>query len=148
LARWLYAIEERMPPPDADQLTQELAALCTAHQVTAYPLLFADDTSPHICMLPPAWDLQRLLYTQPPQRLDALQMPDADLTGAAPTWLQELAFGTLLDYVTATYGQEGIARLIEGFHQYDTWHELVPAAFGVSAVEFEQGWQTYLQALE
>jgi hypothetical protein len=144
LARWLYGIERRTPAPDVDQLRQELAELCTAHQVTAYP----GDTGTHLCTLPPTWDLERLLHTQPPQRLDALRMPDVDLTGAAPTWLQELAFGTLLDYVTATYGQEGIAGLIEGFRRYDTWNALLPAVFGVSAAEFEQGWQAYLHALE
>lgn len=31
---------------------------------------------------------------------------------------------------------------------YDTWHELVPAVFGVSTAEFEQGWQAYLQVLK
>lgn len=148
LARRLYGIEGRASPPDVDQLAQELAELCMAHQVTAYPSFFAGDTGTHLCTLPPTSDLKRLLHTPPPQRLDALQMPDADLTGAAPTWLQELAFGTLLDYVTATYGQEGITGLIEGFRQYDAWNALVPAVFGVSAAEFEQGWQAYLKALE
>lgn len=150
LARWLYGIEERTPTPDVDQLTQELAELCTAHQVTVYPSLFAHDTGTHLCRVPSTWELELLLllHTQPPRRLDALQMPDTDLTGAAPTWQQELAFGTLLDYVTATYGREGFAGLLEGFRQYDTWHSLVPAVFGVSAAEFEQGWQAYLQALE
>lgn len=148
LARWLYGIEGRTPPPDADQLAQELVELCRTHQVTAYPSFFAGITHTHLCTRPPIWDLKRLLRIPAPQRLDALHMPDVDLTGAAPSWLQELAFGTLLDYVTATYGREGIAGLIEGFRQYDTWHALVPAVFGVSAAEFEQGWQAYLRALQ
>jgi len=55
---------------------------------------------------------------------------------------------TLLDYAVAEYGPDAVARLWQGFHDYPTWDALIPAVFGVTAEEFEHGWQTYQMGAE
>jgi hypothetical protein len=71
-------------------------------------------------------------------------MPDLDLAVTEPSWIDLLAFETVLDYVVATYGADALPALVEGFRRYDTWNTLIPAIFGVSVEEFERGWQGYL----
>ena len=51
---------------------------------------------------------------------------------------------TVVSFAMLTYGHEAVPSLIEAAGEYDTWEELIPAVFGVSAEEFEQGWQAYL----
>ena len=43
-----------------------------------------------------------------------------------------------------TYGRATLPKLIEAMEKYDAWEALITAAFGVSAGEFEKGWQAYL----
>jgi hypothetical protein len=49
-------------------------------------------------------------------------------------------------YAVATYGRDSLSALRAGFYEFETWVELVPAVFGVSADEFEAGWRAYLAA--
>jgi hypothetical protein len=53
---------------------------------------------------------------------------------------------TLIEYAVATYGREHLAALMAGLGQYESWDTLLPGVFGVSAAEFEAGWQAYLTA--
>jgi hypothetical protein len=55
-----------------------------------------------------------------------------------------VALATLIEYAVATYGRERLPALVAGLGQYDRWDTLLPAVFGVSAAEFEAGWQAYL----
>jgi hypothetical protein len=57
---------------------------------------------------------------------------------------QAVALATLIEYAVATYGRERLPALVVGLGHYDTWNTLLPAVFGVSAAEFEAGWQAYL----
>src|SRR4029079_18836432 len=59
---------------------------------------------------------------------------------------QTVALATLIEYAVATYGRERLPALVAGLGQYETWDTLLPAVFGVSAAEFEAGWQAYLAA--
>ena len=43
-----------------------------------------------------------------------------------------------------TYGQEQLPVLVAGLGHYESWATLIPAVYGVSATEFEAGWQAYL----
>ncbi|MBX2999567.1 MAG: hypothetical protein KF893_13705 [Caldilineaceae bacterium] len=147
LTRWLYSIEARAPQPDAEMLAQELAHLCAAHQIAAYQSVIANAAPTDLCVAPPMWDLRYLANHHAPDRLDHLFMPDFDLTVTDPSWIDLLAFETVLDYVVATYGDDALFALVEGFRRYDTWNTLIPAVFAVSAEEFERGWQGYLKKL-
>jgi hypothetical protein len=52
----------------------------------------------------------------------------------------------LIDYAVTTYGREQLPMLVAGLGHYDRWETLIPAVYGVSAAEFEAGWQAYLLA--
>jgi hypothetical protein len=62
-----------------------------------------------------------------------------------------MAAQTVVEYAVMTYGRERLPTLPGGLvgargPGYETWDALVPAVFGVSAGEFEAGWQAYLAA--
>jgi hypothetical protein len=57
-----------------------------------------------------------------------------------------MARATLVGYAVATYGRERRPPARPGLGQYESWNTLIPAVFGVSASEFEAGWQAYLVA--
>ncbi len=52
----------------------------------------------------------------------------------------------LIEYAVITYGRERRPELVAGLGQHDSWGTLIPAVYGVSAAEFEAGWQAYLTA--
>jgi hypothetical protein len=49
----------------------------------------------------------------------------------------------VVSFAVLTYGSESLPSLLESMAQYDNWQELIPAAFGVPADEFETGWRAY-----
>jgi len=51
---------------------------------------------------------------------------------------------TILDYVAATYGEGKVPEFISALGQSSSLDTLIPALFGVSAANFEVGWQAYL----
>jgi hypothetical protein len=51
---------------------------------------------------------------------------------------------SIVDYAVAVYGHERLPSLIDGMGRTETWEYLIPAVYGVSATEFEAGWQAYL----
>jgi hypothetical protein len=59
---------------------------------------------------------------------------------------QTVALATLVEYAVATYGRERLPALVAGIGQHKSWDTPLPTVFGVSAPEFETGWQAYLAA--
>lgn len=57
---------------------------------------------------------------------------------------QIIALATLIEYAVTTYGRERLPVLVAALHQHQSWETLLPAVYGVSAAEFEGGWQEYL----
>jgi hypothetical protein len=53
------------------------------------------------------------------------------------------AAATLIAYATNRYGTQTLPILLAALSQYDSWQSLIPAVYGVSAEQFEQGWQEY-----
>jgi hypothetical protein len=53
---------------------------------------------------------------------------------------------TVVEYVVARYGRDALPRLVTALGGHASWHTLIPALFGVSAEEFESGWQAYVIA--
>jgi hypothetical protein len=60
---------------------------------------------------------------------------------------ERVGLATLLDYVAITYGRQSLAELIVNSASYPSWKTLIPTTFGVSASEFEAGWQAHLADL-
>ena len=57
---------------------------------------------------------------------------------------QSIALATLIDYAVITYGREHLPVLVASLSRYESWETLLPSVYGVSATEFEAGWQHYL----
>ena len=55
-----------------------------------------------------------------------------------------IALEAVIDYAAATYGRERLPALFEACGVYSGWDDLIPALFGVSPADFEQGWQAYI----
>jgi hypothetical protein len=73
------------------------------------------------------------------------------------TWLQpqsesesEFAIAvmneTLIEYIVATYGRDQLPALLTATGSYSDKVTLIHALFGISAADFEAGWQNYLEA--
>ena len=88
----------------------------------------------------------------PLTHLNQLTIPDvqAQVTSESPAperqspHGQTIALATLIDYAVATYGRERLPVLVTGLGQSESWETLLPAVYGISAIEFEAGWQAYL----
>ena len=52
---------------------------------------------------------------------------------------------SFVEYAVFAYGRDRLPTLLDGMHRYDTWETLIPAVYGVSAADFETGWQEYLR---
>jgi hypothetical protein len=50
-----------------------------------------------------------------------------------------------VEYAANAYGRDRLPALIEGMKRHDSWETLIPAVYGVSAAEFEAGWQAWLR---
>jgi hypothetical protein len=94
-----------------------------------------------------AW---RYLYEPPwtlaQMPLATLEMVFADFTvsGGSVHPAKTVALATVMAYAAATYGPERIPLLVDEAGRQESWATLIPAVFGVSADEFETGWQAYL----
>lgn len=55
-----------------------------------------------------------------------------------------VALATVTEYVTTTYSAERLPLLLAAIPAHERWETLIPAVFGVSLAEFEEGWHTYL----
>jgi hypothetical protein len=72
--------------------------------------------------------------------LDAFDPPTYEQSHPA----KAVALATVLEYAAASYGPARIPVLIDEAGRQEGWATLIPAVFGVSADEFEAGWQAYL----
>jgi hypothetical protein len=51
-----------------------------------------------------------------------------------------------VEYTVAAYGRDRLPVLLKAMHRHGTWATLIPAVYGVSAADFETGWQEWLTA--
>jgi hypothetical protein len=57
---------------------------------------------------------------------------------------QTVALATLIDYATVAYGRDHLPVLLASLGRSKSWATLLPAAYGVSAEDFEASWRAYL----
>lgn len=149
---WLYSDQPTTYPGHAAVLPKHYMELCAAHKL--WMLSPAQLNIPLLCSEPnveeavfPLWRLR-----DPPTHLEQLTRslsfddPIPPSTSSVPHPGQTVILTTLIDYAVATYGHERLPLLVTGLGQYKSWETLIPAVYGVSAREFEQGWQAYLAA--
>jgi hypothetical protein len=83
------------------------------------------------------------LYAPPRRLVEQLRM-DENKRGSQAQWGEIVALETLVEYAVARYGVERLPALLQATGRYTSWDGLLAAVYGVSAAEFEQGWQAYV----
>lgn len=151
---WIYRDLPASRPGQAIILPERYAALCAAHTLWMpspaqmnIPLLCAEPHREELILSP--WGSYNPLI-----RLDQLAVPlrpgeyieEPDSVHRIGYPGQAVAMATLIEYAVVTYGRERLPTLVAGLRSHDRWATLIPAVYGVSAAEFEAGWQAYLVA--
>jgi hypothetical protein len=154
IVQWIYVDVPAVGLGQPYVLPDGYPALCAAYQ-----LWMASPAQLHIPLMcaRPEWEEQSSplwRLRDPLTRLDQFAVPvgpGEDLMQAnrrdrfnQPG--QAIALATLIEYAAATYGRERLPVLVAGLGHYASWETLLAAVFGVSAAEFEAGWQAYLTA--
>jgi hypothetical protein len=152
VVKWIYSDLPAGPPGQLGVLPPRYRELCAAHTLWLLsPLqihvpLYCTDQDQTL------WYFYWREVFDPPVRLAQLAAPvdrevalSSDMPPISPPD-QTIALATLIEYAVVTYGRERLPVLVAGLGQYDSWDTLLPAVFGVSATEFEEGWQAYLAA--
>jgi len=152
LVKWVYVDLPTTKLGEAIPLPGHYTTLCTEHKLWLRSP--QEIHLPFLCINPgqaqesyPWWEAHH-----PPLRLGALAAPfnpeyySGALINRVVDGGQLIALSTLVDYAVVTYGRERLPLLLGNLGQFDTWETLIPAVYGVSAAEFEAGWQEYLSA--
>lgn len=154
VVKWQYIDLPAAQPGQAFPLPTRYQALCADHKLWLPSL--ARIHFPLVCAgrewEDKYWDPWRA--GGPLTRLEQLLKPARTWDGGVASLLgppfsfnhpgQTVALATLIEYTGTTYGRDRLPALLAGLGQYDRWDTLLPAVFGVSAAEFEAGWQRYL----
>lgn len=147
---WLY-----VDLPEADQavvLPQQYEQLCAAHtfwlssptQINI-PLLCTElDQEPWYAATWGSHSPLIHLNQLDTQIVSGQSTDDLPATDRQVPRGQSIALATLIKYAVVTYGRDRLPILVASLDQYESWATLLPAVYGVSAAEFEVGWQNYL----
>ncbi|MFN8492202.1 MAG: hypothetical protein U0350_31675 [Caldilineaceae bacterium] len=148
-----------LPSPSADAPPPGVSATTMLTQSLTYLLAGRVlDERLHDAPMAPGWRpmLQAIRWwlgwngpLPPPVWIDQASMAADPKENATQRYLadeQIIAARSLVDYAIKVYGCDKLPRLIAAFSQSDSWQTLIPAVFGVSAEQFEQGWQRYVAA--
>jgi hypothetical protein len=153
LMQWIYADMPANNQMDLRVLPENYLALCATHKLWMpsptqldIPLLCNDLDQTQ-------WDYYSQGSLDPLIHLNQLDVPVAeDRDGYQHHIIQHsrpgkaIAAATLIEYAVATYGREHLPALVASLSQHNNWETLIPAVYGVSAADFEAGWQAYLSA--
>ncbi|MCL4860485.1 MAG: hypothetical protein KJZ93_13805 [Caldilineaceae bacterium] len=146
VVHWLYVDLPAAAPGATVVVPKRYQALCDAHK-----LWMSSPVQIEIPLLCLDWEWERLFFAfwslrDPFTRLDQLAAPvhDFDSPETKHHRGRSVALATLIEYAVAAYGRERLPVLVAGLEEHENWETLLPAVFGVSASEFEAGWQNYL----
>jgi hypothetical protein len=148
IIHWVYLDLPSARRDQPDVLPERYEQLCASHA-----LWMSSPTQLGIPLLCVGLELEEWYSPvwgprHPPTRLNHIALPAHDPFPHEETRLrgQTVALATIIEYTVATYGHERLPALVAGLGQYTSWATLIPGVFGVSASEFEAGWQAYLVA--
>ncbi len=156
MAAWLDAGAPKIHPNRIAVSAQGLDRVCQGYQIWRYSLPVILHPPTLCSTLDEAHTDRPLALTAPlPAKLSIIyadrgwqsywaDVPNeqVDLYG---NFMREVAAATLIDYMVQVYGREKLPDMMTAMREYDTWDRLIPAVFGISAHEFESGWQDYLR---
>jgi hypothetical protein len=149
VVQWVYAAPCTCHPT---VLPERYAALCAAHK-----LWMPSPRHIHIPLACVNREREEKLYPlwydlATPTQLN--QFPFSALEDKSPEMTSSMyrkevrghtiALATLIEYAMVTYGQDRLPALLAGLGEHEGWETLIPGVFGVSASDFEAGWQAFL----
>jgi hypothetical protein len=149
VVKWIYADR----PAQLAVLPAHYTALCGAHK-----LWMPSPTQLNIPLLCANLDLEIYYFSAWSTRAPLIRVaqfnlpvrPDVSVEWSSGALIhhpgQTVALATLIEYAVATYGYDHLPALVASLGRYDSWETLLPAVYGVSASEFEAGWQAHLAA--
>ena len=141
LVNWLLESQQSLP--------EEYGSYCRLYQV--WQLTPDDHGLPFVCT-----SVDSLLTRgEMPRALHQLSAPahlqtetdESDFTlHQRPQFLQgqSVAVATVFTYAANSYGKKRIPVLLGSLDEHTTWDSLVPAIFGMSVREFEDGWRQFM----
>ncbi len=144
IVRWLY---NESIPGDKDgesRRPQNYAQLCQSFwlwQLRPYEIgipLTCDQTEGQV-----------FIPVRMPVELRQLPMPEMDPEFRG-SWTRlntgrAVAVATLFEFIENRYGPASIPAVLKQTGSHLRWQKLIPAALGVPANEFEEGWQAYMR---
>lgn len=151
LVKWIYVDAPKAAVEQRSMLPTSYTELCAMHSLWMLSPAFI--AIPLKCNELDAliWSPNRWSAFVPRIRLDELSMPQTDWnqpfaqeTNNPYYYSETVVIATLIEYAVKVYGVEHLPVLLAGLPQYDTWETLIPAVYGVSPSEFEQGWRTFM----
>jgi hypothetical protein len=107
------------------------------------------DATAHVAFALPLMSARLLHLCTADTKVGAAPTADCEPTeypryqGGNHDWTLQVA-SAFADFVATYYGVDALGALVQGLSSYDDWESLAPATLGVSAVELENTWQTYL----
>jgi len=145
LIPWLLDGEAQM----ARQLPDGLAAECQLLDGLAMQVLLLSCTPDIHASLPSRFPVTRLSRLITTYDFDFTRDASASTNPSGPMWRTEtrreiVVATTVFLYAAETYGVERLPALLEALGDYRSWLEILPAAYGVTAEEFEEGWRQWL----
>jgi hypothetical protein len=148
VVRWLYQNAQAAPVDGHTALPAGYARLCHTYRVwglaprqTSLPLTCNEsDTDQGSPRSNPGLAL-RLREVPPDVQIQSVPRVVPNLASRV------VSLETMIEYVVATYGRGRLPHLMAALGEHASWQTLIPAVFGVSAVEFEAGWHAYLTEL-
>ncbi len=145
LLPWLFDDEAQRQGPLPDRVAEACQAV-DALGVRVALLACTPDISARSSTSTPALRLSRLTTTYD---FDFAEDANLNVTPSGPMWHTEtrqeiFATTTVFLYAVDVYGLERFPDLLQALGDYRGWAEAIPAAYGVSAVEFEAGWLAWL----
>lgn len=137
----------RLYGPEGKHLTpDDIADLCA--QYAAWDLAPIDFSIPLGCDS----DVGSGAYLIPqPVALAALGLPETfenTFAQDSSSWVltstsRRVGLALFFEYAAESYGEEKLPVLLGALAQHESWDALIPAVYGVSLEEFEEGWQEW-----
>ena len=145
--RWLYTEWPAIRRGDRALRPGEADWLC--HISTGGTPLIATWLLPDDCSEETAAQLLAAMPLPPQHIADLTMIPviRASQEHWMVHWQRRAILASIVDYGVTTYGRQTLPRLLQAMTVYDDWDTLIPAVYGVSVTEFENGWLAYIRQI-
>jgi hypothetical protein len=147
VVRWVFLQPMNAVAPEASSFSEFAYALCANHSLWMVSPIEAG--IPLLC-LPPTKKGERILSWRlpsslPPLTSDLSYSHDHDrAASSAESVTKIVALATVVEYAVTTFGSDRLPILLATLPAHESWETLIPAVYGISLEDFQNGWHTFL----